>query len=61
MIELKKAFAIVALVALTACGGGAGQVGDECETDADCADGLECHAHDHGDEVHGECEDHGDE
>jgi hypothetical protein len=43
------------LLTLSACGAG-GEVGDECEVDDDCADGLECHLHDGED--HGECEDH---
>lgn len=56
--------AITALLTLTACGSG-GEVGEECTSDEDCAEGLECHFHDHGDEEeehegeeHGECEEH---
>lgn len=33
---------------MTACGGAA--VGEECKTDADCADGLHCEMHAHEDE-----------
>ena len=29
--------------------------GEECASDADCADGLHCHMHE-GEEDHGECE-----
>jgi hypothetical protein len=41
------------LFALTACGAG-GAVGDTCTTDADCADGLECHIEEHEEETHEE-------
>ena len=41
---------------LTACAG-PGQVGDECTSDADCADDLECHMHE-GETDHGDCEEH---
>jgi hypothetical protein len=41
---------------LAACASGA-DVGEECSTDADCAEGLECHLHD-GEEDHGECEEY---
>ena len=42
-----KLLSVVAMAffALTACDN-AGQEGAECETDADCADGMECHEHD---------------
>ena len=51
--------ALFGLLALAACGGGGGE-GEECKSDADCAEGLECHMHE-GEEDHGECEaDHGD-
>ena len=69
-------FGLAALLSLSACGA-AGEVGDECSADEDCAEGLECHFHDdhegeeeegedhedeeHEDEEHGMCEDHGDE
>ena len=43
---------ITTFVALTACGAG-GEIGDSCTTDADCADGLECHIEEH-DETHDE-------
>lgn len=39
---------------LTACGGAA--EGEECSTDADCADGLHCEMHE-GEEDHGDCVD----
>lgn len=65
--------ALAALLTLSACGA-AGEIGDECTADEDCAEGLECHFHDdhegeeedHDDhegeeEEHGMCEDHGDE
>ena len=66
--------ALAALLTLSACGA-AGEVGDECTTDDDCAEGLECHFHDdhegeeedhegeeedHEGEEHGECEEHED-
>ena len=34
-----------------------GKVGEECSSDADCGDDLECHMHD-GETDHGECEEH---
>ena len=37
-----------ALIALTACAT-VGEEGDACTTDADCADGLECHIEEHDD------------
>ena len=56
--------ALTALLGLAACGAG-GEVGDPCTSDDDCADGLECHIHDHGDEEEGEeegeCEEHEEE
>ena len=45
---------------LTACGAKA-QLGEECLQEEDCADGLECHMHDDGEEEHEEhgiCEEH---
>lgn len=45
---------------LAACegeGDGSGMEGDPCTSDADCADGLECHEHD----GEMECEAHDDE
>ena len=63
-----------ALLTLIACGAG-GAAGDSCTTDADCADGLECHIEEHDDhddedtaaheeeeehEETGVCEDHED-
>ncbi|MFT5684715.1 MAG: hypothetical protein ACI8RZ_005659 [Myxococcota bacterium] len=62
--------ALTALLTLSACG--AGDAGDECSSDDDCADGLECHFHDDHDdeeeeeehdeeeEEHGVCEEHED-
>ena len=49
------------LVALGACAT-LGEEGDACTTDADCADGLECHIeeHDDHDETGEEGEDHDD-
>ena len=46
-------------ISLVACSTLA-QEGDECTTDADCAEGLECHMHEHDGEEsdHGECEAH---
>ena len=38
--------AIAGLFALTACGS-AGEAGDECFDDGDCAEGLECHVEEH--------------
>ena len=59
-------FSFVACLTLGACAAG-GAEGDACSSDADCADGLECHfdelhsGHDHGeDEDHGMCEAHED-
>lgn len=64
-----KTITLLALFALTACGAG-GEVGAECTSDEDCAEGLECHFHEHHDdgdtgeaheeeeEEHGECEAH---
>ena len=39
-------FTFSALVALTACAT-LGEEGEACTTDADCADGLECHIEEH--------------
>jgi len=39
-------FTFSTLVALTACAT-LGEEGDACTTDADCADGLECHIEEH--------------
>jgi len=43
---------LTAFFTLTACGGATGEVGDSCTTDADCAEGLECHIEDHDDHDH---------
>jgi len=53
--------AMAFLFALGACTS-LGEAGESCETDDDCADGLECHVeeHDHDHEEEEE-EDHGDE
>ena len=47
------------LLTLVACGA-PGEAGDACTTDADCAEGLECHVHDHEGEDE-EDEEHGDD
>jgi len=53
---------LTAFITLTACGGATGEAGDSCTTDADCAEGLECHIEDHEDHDHegeeGEEEEH---
>ena len=56
---LLKGLMILGIVTLTACSAG-GSEGEECSADADCAEGLECHFHEHDGEVedHGECEAH---
>ncbi len=62
-------FVIAGCLGLLACGGAGGEAGAECFDDGDCADGLECHFHEHedetgeeeGEEEHGECEAHEDE
>ena len=49
---------VSALFALIACGSG-GAEGDACTSDADCADGLECHMEEHDEEEEeGEEHDH---
>ena len=53
---MKKVSLIAFALLLSACGE-SGKAGDECTTDADCADGLECHMHE-GETDHGECEAH---
>lgn len=45
---------LASILLFTACGG---DVGEECTSDEDCAEGLECHMH-YGEEDHGECEEH---
>ena len=59
-------FSFAAILTLGACAAG-GAEGDSCSSDADCADGLECHfdeahqGHDHAEgEDHGVCESHED-
>ena len=53
---------VLSLLLLSACGA-PGEVGDECASDDDCAEGLECHFHDdhddHDEEEHDE-EEHDD-
>ena len=44
---------VTAFITLSACG--LAGAGEECSTDADCADGLHCHLHE-GEADHGECE-----
>lgn len=58
-MKTSQRLAIVALFTVSACGS-PGDVGDECFDDGDCAEGLECHLHEHDGEVsdHGECEEH---
>lgn len=56
---MKKLSIIAFALFLSACGE-ASKVGEECTTDADCGEGLECHMHD-GEEDHGECEEHSEE
>ena len=53
-MKLFKSLIIASTMFLIAC---EGKEGDECTSDADCAEGLECHMHD-GEEDHGECEAH---
>ena len=59
-MKLRKLTLLASMLLFTACESGAKE-GEECTTDADCAEGLECHMHDDGDEDHGECEAHDDE
>lgn len=47
---------LAASFGLAACGG-PGEAGDECLDDGDCAEGLECHMHEHEGEEEGEHED----
>ncbi len=56
-MKLFKIMCITSTMALFAC---EGKEGDECTSDADCAEGLECHMHD-GEEDQGECEAHEDD
>lgn len=58
-MKITYPLALLGFLSLAACGAAGGE-GDECTSDADCADGLECHMHD-GEEDHGECEAHEDE
>ena len=58
-MTIRTLIAFAGLAALTACAA-AGDVGDECSADEDCAEDLECHFHD-GEEDHGECEEHHDD
>ena len=53
-MNLSKITLLSSIFLITACGE-AGKAGAECSTDADCADGLECHMHE-GEADHGECE-----
>ena len=41
-----RTMTLAVLFTLSACGS-EGDLGDACETDADCADGLECHKEAH--------------
>ena len=56
---MTRVLSTLSFVALLSACAGPGQVGDECTSDEDCAEGLECHMHD-GEEDHGECEEHED-
>ena len=58
-MTFKNTLAFAAVLFLSACAGGAAE-GEECETNADCADGLECvpHVHDGEEADHGECGEH---
>ena len=58
-MNLSKITLLYSIFLITACGE-AGKAGAECNTDADCADGLECHMHE-GETDHGECEAHDEE
>jgi len=49
--------ALAGLLGLAACG--AADVGEECTTDEDCAEGLECHVEEHDD--HDDEEEHDEE
>ena len=55
-MNLSKITLLSSIFLITACGETEkGAAGAECTTDADCADGLECHMHE-GETDHGECE-----
>ena len=58
-MKLTNLLALAGLLTLAACG--AGEEGDPCASDEDCADGLECHIeeHDHEDEEEEEHEEEG--
>ena len=58
-MKTRHVLALAALFTLGACNQ-PGKVGEECNTDEDCAEGLECHLHVHDGEEsdHGECEEH---
>ena len=52
-----KPIHLLALLFVSACAQ-PGEAGDDCTSDEDCAEGLECHVHDDHD---GDDDDHGDE
>ena len=67
-MQIRFMVAVIGLCALGACG--AGQVGDECFDDGDCAGDLHCHIEEEEEETEeeeeehehaGVCEDHEDE
>ena len=53
-MKLHKLTLLASMLLITAC---EGKAGDECTSNDDCAEGLECHMHD-GETDHGECEEH---
>lgn len=57
-MTFRKLMLLTVALGFAACG--PGDVGDECNDDDDCAEGLECHLHEHDGEIadHGECEEH---
>ena len=59
-MNLTFSLALAALLSFIACAQ-PGEAGDPCTTDDDCADGLECHVHDHEEGEHDEEEGEHDE
>ena len=59
-MKILHPLALATLFLLGACAS-PGEIGDACEVDEDCAEGLECHLHeDEPGEPHGDCEAHED-
>ena len=58
-MKIKSIISIFLLSSLIACGDKAGEVGAECTTNDDCAEGLECEMHE-GETDHGSCAEHSD-